>query len=166
MPSVTVRPEAVIGHEYFHNWTGDRVTCRDWFQLSLKEGLTVFRDQQFSADMAGEAVKRISDVDRLRRSQFPEDSGPMAHPIRPDSYIEINNFYTPTVYEKGAEIIRMIRTLLGPAGFRKGMDLYFARHDGQAVTCDDFVQAMEDATGEDLTQFRIWYSQAGTPLVA
>jgi len=158
--------EGVIAHEYFHNWSGNRVTCRDWFQLSLKEGLTVFRDQQFSADMAGEAVKRISDVDRLRRSQFPEDSGPMAHPIRPDSYIEINNFYTPTVYEKGAEIIRMIRTLLGPAGFRKGMDLYFARHDGQAVTCDDFVQAMEDATGEDLTQFRIWYSQAGTPLVA
>jgi len=158
--------EGVIAHEYFHNWSGNRVTCRDWFQLSLKEGLTVFRDQQFSADMAGEAVKRIGDVDRLRRSQFPEDSGPMAHPIRPDSYIEINNFYTPTVYEKGAEVIRMIRTLLGPKGFRAGMDLYFARHDGQAVTCDDFVQAMEDATGEDLGQFRIWYSQAGTPLVA
>ncbi len=157
--------EGVIGHEYFHNWSGNRVTCRDWFQLSLKEGLTVFRDQQFSADQSGEAVKRISEVDRLRRSQFPEDSGPMAHPIRPDSYIEINNFYTPTVYEKGAEIIRMIRTLLGPEGFRAGMDLYFARHDGQAVTCDDFVQAMQDATGEDLGQFRIWYSQAGTPLV-
>jgi aminopeptidase N len=157
--------EGVIAHEYFHNWSGNRVTCRDWFQLSLKEGLTVFRDQQFSADMAGEAVKRIGDVDRLRRSQFPEDSGPMAHPIRPDSYIEINNFYTPTVYEKGAEIIRMIRTLLGPVGFRAGMDLYFARHDGQAVTCDDFVHAMQDASGEDLSQFRVWYSQAGTPMV-
>jgi aminopeptidase N len=158
--------EGVIAHEYFHNWSGNRVTCRDWFQLSLKEGLTVFRDQQFSADMAGEAVKRIGDVDRLRRSQFPEDSGPMAHPIRPDSYIEINNFYTPTVYEKGAEIIRMLRTLLGPNGFRAGMDLYFERHDGQAVTCDDFVQAMQDATGTDLSQFRIWYGQAGTPQVA
>ncbi len=157
--------EGVIAHEYFHNWSGNRVTCRDWFQLSLKEGLTVFRDQQFSADQSGEAVKRISEVDRLRRSQFPEDSGPMAHPIRPDSYIEINNFYTPTVYEKGAEIIRMIRTLLGPTGFRAGMDLYFQRHDGQAVTCDDFVQSMEDASGVDLSQFRIWYSQAGTPLV-
>lgn len=158
--------EGVIAHEYFHNWSGNRVTCRDWFQLSLKEGLTVFRDQQFSADQSGEAVKRISEVDRLRRSQFPEDSGPMAHPIRPDSYIEINNFYTPTVYEKGAEIIRMIRTLLGPAKFRAGMDLYFGRHDGQAVTCDDFVQAMEDASGVDLGQFRTWYSQAGTPLLA
>ncbi|MDB5394697.1 MAG: pepN [Rhodospirillales bacterium] len=157
--------EGVIAHEYFHNWSGNRVTCRDWFQLSLKEGLTVFRDQQFSADQSGEAVKRISEVDRLRRSQFPEDSGPMAHPIRPDSYIEINNFYTPTVYEKGAEIIRMIRTLLGPAGFRAGMDLYFERHDGQAVTCDDFVQAMEDASGVDLGQFRVWYGQAGTPLL-
>jgi aminopeptidase N len=157
--------EGVIAHEYFHNWSGNRVTCRDWFQLSLKEGLTVFRDQQFSADQSGEAVKRISEVDRLRRSQFPEDSGPMAHPIRPDSYIEINNFYTPTVYEKGAEIIRMIRTLLGPAKFRAGMDLYFQRHDGQAVTCDDFVQAMEDASGVDLTQFRVWYGQAGTPVV-
>ena len=157
--------EGVIAHEYFHNWSGNRVTCRDWFQLSLKEGLTVFRDQQFSADQAGEAVKRIGDVDRLRRSQFPEDSGPMAHPIRPDSYIEINNFYTPTVYEKGAEIIRMIRTLLGAARFRAGMDLYFERHDGQAVTCDDFVQAMQDASCVDLSQFRIWYSQAGTPQV-
>jgi aminopeptidase N len=157
--------EGVIAHEYFHNWSGNRVTCRDWFQLSLKEGLTVFRDQQFSADQSGEAVKRISEVDRLRRSQFPEDSGPMAHPIRPDSYIEINNFYTPTVYEKGAEIIRMIRTLLGPAKFRAGMDLYFERHDGQAVTCDDFVQAMEDASGVDLGQFRVWYGQAGTPVV-
>jgi aminopeptidase N len=157
--------EGVIGHEYFHNWSGNRVTCRDWFQLSLKEGLTVFRDQQFSADRLGEAVKRIAEVDRLRRSQFPEDSGPMAHPVRPDSYIEINNFYTPTVYEKGAEVVRMIRTLLGPARFRAGMDLYFARHDGQAVTCDDFVRAMEDASGVDLGQFRLWYSQAGTPLV-
>jgi aminopeptidase N len=158
--------EGVIAHEYFHNWSGNRVTCRDWFQLSLKEGLTVFRDQQFSGDQSGEAVKRISEVDRLRRSQFPEDSGPMAHPIRPDSYIEINNFYTPTVYEKGAEIIRMIRTLLGPSRFRAGMDLYFGRHDGQAVTCDDFVQAMQDASGVDLGQFRTWYSQAGTPLVS
>jgi aminopeptidase N len=158
--------EGVIGHEYFHNWSGNRVTCRDWFQLSLKEGLTVFRDQQFSAEQSGEAVKRIGEVDRLRRSQFPEDSGPMAHPVRPDSYIEINNFYTPTVYEKGAEVVRMIRTLIGPAKFRMGMDLYFARHDGQAVTCDDYVQAMEDASGVDLTQFRTWYSQAGTPLVS
>jgi aminopeptidase N len=157
--------EGVIGHEYFHNWSGNRVTCRDWFQLSLKEGLTVFRDQQFSAEQAGEAVKRIAEVDRLRRSQFPEDSGPMAHPIRPDSYIEINNFYTPTVYEKGAEVVRMIRALLGPARFLAGMDLYFARHDGQAATCDDFVAAMEEASGVDLGQFRLWYSQAGTPLV-
>jgi aminopeptidase N len=157
--------EGVIGHEYFHNWSGNRVTCRDWFQLSLKEGLTVFRDQQFSADQSGEAVKRISEVDRLRRSQFPEDAGPMAHPIRPDSYIEINNFYTPTVYEKGAEIIRMIRTLLGPARFRAGMDLYFDRNDGKAVTCDDFVLAMEEASGVDLGQFRTWYGQAGTPLL-
>ena len=157
--------EGVIGHEYFHNWSGNRVTCRDWFQLSLKEGFTVFRDQQFSADQAGEAGKRIADVDRLRRAQFPEDSGPMAHPIRPDSYIEINNFYTPTVYEKGAEIIRMLRTLLGADRFRAGTDLYFRRHDGQAVTCEDFVKAMEDASGVDLTQFRIWYSQAGTPVL-
>jgi aminopeptidase N len=157
--------EGVIGHEYFHNWSGNRVTCRDWFQLSLKEGFTVFRDQQFSADQAGEAGKRIADVDRLRRAQFPEDSGPMAHPIRPDSYIEINNFYTPTVYEKGAEIIRMLRTLLGPEHFRAGTDLYFSRHDGQAVTCEDFVKAMEDASGVDLSQFRIWYSQAGTPVL-
>jgi aminopeptidase N len=157
--------EGVIGHEYFHNWSGNRVTCRDWFQLSLKEGFTVFRDQQFSADQSGSAVKRISEVDRLRRSQFPEDSGPMAHPIRPDSYIEINNFYTPTVYEKGAEIIRMLRTLLGPEKFRAGTDLYFSRYDGQAVTCDDFVQAMEGASGIDLSRFRLWYGQAGTPLV-
>ncbi|WP_274943990.1 aminopeptidase N [Govanella unica] len=157
--------ESIIAHEYFHNWTGNRVTCRDWFQLSLKEGLTVFRDQEFSADMGSRAVKRIEDVRLLRSHQFPEDSGPLAHPVRPDSYIEINNFYTATVYEKGAEIIRMIHSLLGPEGFRKGMDLYFERHDGQAVTCDDFVAAMEDATGVDLTQFRLWYSQAGTPMV-
>jgi aminopeptidase N len=157
--------EGVIGHEYFHNWSGNRVTCRDWFQLSLKEGLTVFRDQQFSADRSGAAVKRIAEVDRLRRSQFPEDSGPMAHPVRPDSYIEINNFYTPTVYEKGAEVVRMIRTLLGPERFRSGMDLYFGRNDGRAVTCDDFVQAMEEASGVDLGQFRTWYAQAGTPMI-
>jgi aminopeptidase N len=155
--------EAVIAHEYFHNWTGDRVTCRDWFQLSLKEGLTVFRDQQFSADMNSAAVKRISDVRGLRAGQFPEDASPMAHPVRPDSYIEINNFYTATVYVKGAEVVRMIHTLLGPARFRKGMDLYFERHDGQAVTCDDFVAAMADASGVDLDQFKLWYSQSGTP---
>jgi len=155
--------EAVVAHEYFHNWTGNRVTCRDWFQLSLKEGLTVFRDQEFSSDMNSRPVKRIADVQRLRSAQFPEDSGPMAHPVRPDSYIEINNFYTTTVYEKGAEVVRMIHTLLGPQGFRKGIDLYFERHDGQAVTCDDFVAAMEDATGKDLGQFRRWYGQAGTP---
>jgi len=158
--------EAVVAHEYFHNWTGNRVTCRDWFQLSLKEGLTVFRDQEFSADMGSRAVKRIEDVRMLRQHQFAEDSGPMAHPIRPDSYIEINNFYTVTVYEKGAEVIRMIHNLLGPEDYRKGMDLYFKRHDGQAVTCDDFVAAMEDATGVDLAQFRLWYSQAGTPEVS
>lgn len=157
--------EAVVAHEYFHNWTGNRVTCRDWFQLSLKEGLTVFRDQEFSADMGSRAVKRIEDVRLLRQHQFAEDSGPMAHPIRPDSYMEINNFYTVTVYEKGAEVIRMIHTLLGEENYRKGMDLYFKRHDGQAVTCDDFVAAMEDASGVDLTQFRLWYSQAGTPEV-
>ncbi|MEW6290797.1 MAG: aminopeptidase N [Thermodesulfobacteriota bacterium] len=155
--------EGVVAHEYFHNWTGNRVTCRDWFQLSLKEGLTVFRDQQFSADMTSPAVKRLTDVRMLRNLQFVEDGGPMAHPVRPDSYIEINNFYTVTVYEKGAELIRMIHTLLGADGFRRGMDLYIARHDGQAVTCDDFVRAMEDGGGVDLTQFRRWYSQAGTP---
>ncbi|UCH75069.1 MAG: aminopeptidase N [Rhodospirillales bacterium] len=157
--------ESVIAHEYFHNWTGNRVTCRDWFQLSLKEGLTVFRDQQFSADMRGAAVKRIGDVRALRARQFPEDAGPLAHPVRPDSYIEINNFYTATVYEKGAEIVRMLHTLLGDDGFRNGIDLYFRRHDGQAVTCDDFVAAMESATGGDLSQFRLWYGQAGTPRV-
>ncbi|MBB3214103.1 aminopeptidase N [Herbaspirillum sp. Sphag1AN] len=159
--------EAVVGHEYFHNWTGNRVTCRDWFQLSLKEGLTVFRDQEFSADMigsdSGRAVKRIDDVRVLRQAQFPEDAGPMAHPVRPDSFVEINNFYTVTVYEKGAEVVRMYQTLLGREGFRKGMDLYFARHDGQAVTCDDFRAAMADANGRDLSQFERWYSQAGTP---
>ncbi|ONN64926.1 aminopeptidase N [Herbaspirillum sp. VT-16-41] len=161
--------EAVVGHEYFHNWTGNRVTCRDWFQLSLKEGLTVFRDQEFSADMigsdSGRAVKRIDDVRVLRQAQFPEDAGPMAHPVRPDSYVEINNFYTVTVYEKGAEVVRMYQTLLGREGFRKGMDLYFERHDGQAVTCDDFRAAMADANGRDLSQFERWYSQAGTPLL-
>ncbi len=155
--------EGVIAHEYFHNWTGNRVTCRDWFQLSLKEGLTVFRDQEFSSDMNSRAVQRIDDVKILRDHQFREDSGPMAHPIRPDSYVEINNFYTVTVYNKGAEVIRMIYTLLGADGFRKGMDLYFKRHDGQAVTCDDFVAAMADATGVDLSQFSLWYSQSGTP---
>ncbi len=161
--------ESVVAHEYFHNWTGNRVTCQDWFQLSLKEGLTVFRDQEFSADQmgteSGRAVKRIEDVRLLRQLQFPEDAGPMAHPIRPDEYQEINNFYTVTVYEKGSEVVRMYQTLLGREGFRKGMDLYFKRHDGQAVTCDDFLAAMADANGKDLTQFRNWYSQAGTPRV-
>ena len=157
--------EAVIGHEYFHNWTGNRVTCRDWFQLSLKEGLTVFRDQEFSSDMGSRAVERIGAVENLRRMQLPEDAGPMAHPVRPDEYEEINNFYTATVYEKGAEVIRMQHALLGPGRFRRGMDLYFERHDGQAVTCDDFVQAMADSSGVDLGQFRRWYSQAGTPVV-
>mgnify|MGYP003348904779 CR=1 FL=1 len=161
--------ESVVAHEYFHNWTGNRVTCRDWFQLSLKEGLTVFRDQEFSADQmgseSGRAVKRIEDVRLLRQVQFPEDAGPMAHPIRPDSYQEINNFYTVTVYEKGSEVVRMQQTLLGREGFRKGMDLYFKRHDGQAVTCDDFVAAMADANQKDLSQFKRWYSQAGTPRV-
>lgn len=159
------RVEAVVGHEYFHNWSGNRVTCRDWFQLSLKEGFTVLRDQQFSAEMGSETVCRINDVGVLRSSQFPEDAGPMAHPIRPSSYIEINNFYTATVYEKGAEVVRMIRTLLGEERFRKGSDLYFDRHDGQAVTTEDFVRAMEDANDADLSQFRYWYSQAGTPVL-
>ena len=160
------RVEGVIAHEYFHNWTGNRITCRDWFQLSLKEGFTVFRDQEFSADTNSRPVQRIDDVSFLRSYQFPEDGGPLAHPIRPDNYIEINNFYTTTVYEKGAEIIRMQKTLLGAENFRKGSDLYFDRHDGQAVTCDDFVKAMSDASGVDLTQFKLWYSQAGTPEVA
>ena len=155
--------EGVIGHEYFHNWTGNRITCRDWFQLSLKEGFTVFRDQEFTGDRTSKAVKRIEDVNMLRTRQFAEDAGPLAHPIRPDAYIEINNFYTLTVYEKGAEVVRMLHTLLGAQGFRKGSDLYFERHDGQAVTCDDFVNAMEAANDADLTRFRRWYSQAGTP---
>ncbi|MBB6561709.1 aminopeptidase N [Acidovorax soli] len=166
--------ESVVGHEYFHNWTGNRVTCRDWFQLSLKEGLTVFRDQEFSQDLAGSpsarAVKRIEDVRVLRTAQFPEDAGPMAHPVRPDSYIEINNFYTVTIYEKGAEVVRMMHTLVGREGFAKGMKLYFERHDGQAVTCDEFAQAIADANPESdlarlLPQFKRWYSQAGTPRV-
>ncbi len=166
--------ESVVGHEYFHNWTGNRVTCRDWFQLSLKEGLTVFRDQEFSMDMAGSAsaraVKRIEDVRVLRTVQFPEDAGPMAHPVRPDSYVEINNFYTVTIYEKGAEVVRMQHNLVGREGFARGMQLYFERHDGQAVTCDDFAQAMADANpgselGNRLEQFKRWYSQAGTPRV-
>jgi aminopeptidase N len=157
--------DRVIAHEYFHNWTGNRVTCRDWFQLSLKEGLTVFRDQEFGADMYSRPVERIREVRGLRSAQFPEDAGPMAHPVRPASYIEINNFYTSTVYEKGAELVRMIHTLIGAGNFRKGMDLYFARHDGQAVTCDDFVQAMADASGADLEQFKRWYDQAGTPVL-
>jgi len=157
--------EGVIAHEYFHNWTGNRVTCRDWFQLTLKEGLTVFRDQEFSADMQSRAVKRISDVKDLIARQFPEDAGPMAHPIRPERYVEINNFYTATVYEKGAEVVRMYDTLLGRDGFRAGMDLYFQRHDGQAVTCDDFRAAMADANDADLAQFERWYRQVGTPSI-
>jgi len=159
------RIEGVIAHEYFHNWSGNRVTCQDWFQLTLKEGLTVFRDQQFSADMGSAAVKRIEDVRVLRARQFAEDSGPRAHAIRPESYMKMDNFYTSTVYEKGAEVIRMYHTLLGAAGFRKGMDLYFARHDGSAVTCDDFRAAMADANGKDFSQFERWYLQAGTPVV-
>ena len=164
--------ESVVGHEYFHNWTGNRITCRDWFQLSLKEGLTVFRDQEFSMDLCAEpsarAVKRIEDVRVLRTMQFPEDAGPMAHPVRPDQYVEINNFYTVTIYEKGAEVVRMMQTLVGREGFTRGMKLYFERHDGQAVTCDDFAQAMADANPESdlarrLPQFKRWYSQAGTP---
>jgi len=158
--------EGVIAHEYFHNWTGNRVTCRDWFQLTLKEGLTVFRDQQFTADMTSAPVKRIDDVRRLRMAQFPEDAGPMAHPIRPESYISMDNFYTATVYEKGAEVIRLYDTLLGSDGFRRGMDLYFERHDGQAVTCDDFRAAMADANRADLGQFERWYAKAGTPVLA
>ena len=157
--------DRVVAHEYFHNWTGNRVTCRDWFQLSLKEGLTVYRDQEFGEDLHSRAVTRIQEVRQLRIAQFPEDAGPMAHPIRPASYAEINNFYTATVYEKGAQVIRMIETLIGRENFRKGMDLYFARHDGQAVTCEDFVAAMQDASKVDLTQFRRWYARAGTPLL-
>ena len=157
--------ESVVGHEYFHNWTGNRVTCRDWFQLSLKEGLTVFRDQEFSGDRASRAVRRIENIRLLRQHQFPEDAGPTAHPVRPASYEEINNFYTMTVYEKGAEVVRMYHTLLGEEGFQKGMKLYFQRHDGQAVTCDDFRAAMADANGTNLDQFALWYSQAGTPVL-
>ncbi len=157
--------EGVIAHEYFHNWSGNRVTCRDWFQLSLKEGFTVLRDQLFSQDMGSEPVKRIEDVRVLRGVQFPEDSGPLAHPIRPDSYREISNFYTSTVYNKGAEVIRMMRTMAGEEAFRKGCDLYFERHDGEAATCEDFVRAIEDGAGLDLTGFRLWYRQAGTPKV-
>ncbi|MCO5786099.1 aminopeptidase N [Pseudomonas sp. G11-1] len=159
------RVEAVVAHEYFHNWSGNRVTCRDWFQLSLKEGFTVFRDAEFSADMNSRTVKRIEDVTFLRANQFAEDAGPMAHPVRPDSYMEISNFYTLTIYEKGAEVVRMLHTLLGAEGFRKGTDLYFERHDGQAVTCDDFITALEDANEADFTQFKRWYSQAGTPVL-
>lgn len=157
--------EAVIGHEYFHNWTGNRVTCRDWFQLSLKEGLTVFRDQEFSSDLGSRAVNRINNVGVIRGAQFQQDSGPMSHPIRPDKVIEMNNFYTVTVYEKGSEVIRMMHTLLGETNFQKGMTLYFERHDGTAATCEDFVCAMEDASGIDLAQFRLWYSQSGTPIL-
>ena len=171
--------ESIIGHEYFHNWSGNRVTCRDWFQLSLKEGLTVFRDQEFTRDLleaearaqgadpaSARAIARIDDVRTLRAVQFPEDAGPMAHPIRPDAYLEISNFYTSTVYEKGAEVVRMLQTLLGVEGFRRGLDLYFERHDGQAATCDQFVAAMAAVSGRDLSQFMLWYSQAGTPRVA
>src|SRR5947208_816865 len=159
------RIEAIVAHEYFHNWTGNRITCRDWFQLCLKEGLTVFRDQEFSADQRSRAVERISDVRSLRAYQFVEDAGPLAHPVRPTLYREINNFYTPTVYEKGAEVVRMLKALLGPGDFRKSMDLYFARHDGEAATVEQFVQCFADAAGVDLAQFMLWYSQAGTPEV-
>src|SRR5829696_191017 len=157
--------EGIIAHEYFHNWTGNRITCRDWFQLCLKEGLTVFRDQEFSSDQRSRPVKRISDVKTLRARQFLEDSSPLAHPVRPELYREINNFYTTTVYEKGAEVVRMLKVLLGPEAFRAGMDLYFTRHDGQAATIEQFVQCFADAGGRDLTQFMRWYNQAGTPEV-
>src|SRR5579863_1384983 len=157
--------EAVIAHEYFHNWTGNRITCRDWFQLCLKEGLTVFRDHEFSADMRSRAVRRIADVRTLRAQQFPEDAGPLAHNVRPNKYYEINNFYTATVYEKGAEIIRMLKVLIGAEAFRKGMDLYFARHDGTAATIEEFIACFAEVSGRDLTQFFRWYTQAGTPLV-
>ncbi len=157
--------ESIVAHEYFHNWSGNRVTCRDWFQLCLKEGFTVFRDQEFSADMRSRAVQRIKDVRRLWAQQFPEDAGPLAHPVRPESFITIDNFYTATVYEKGAELCRMIRTIVGAENFRKGADLYFSRHDGEAATVDQFVKAIEDASGEDLAQFRLWYSDAGTPSI-
>ncbi|RZC49617.1 hypothetical protein C5167_018038 [Papaver somniferum] len=159
------RIQGVIAHEYFHNWTGNRVTCRDWFQLTLKEGLTVFRDQEFSSDMGSRSVNRIEDVSLLRKNQFPEDAGPMAHPVRPHSYIKMDNFYTSTVYRKGTQVVRMYKTLLGSQGFRRGMDLYFKRHDGQAVTCEDFYAAMRDANDADFANFLLWYSQAGTPTV-
>ncbi len=158
--------EAIIAHEYFHNWTGDRITCRDWFQLCLKEGLTVFRDQEFSSDERSRPVERIGDVRRLKSLQFAEDSGPLAHPVRPDTYREINNFYTVTVYEKGAEVVRMLKTLLGARGFRKGMELYFRRHDGDAATVEDFLKCFAEANKRDLSQFALWYSQAGTPELA
>ena len=157
---------SVIGHEYFHNWSGNRVTCRDWFQLSLKEGLTIFRDQTFTEDLLSGAVMRIHDVTRLRETQFSEDASPLAHPVRPESYIEINNFYTTTIYNKGAEVLRMLRTILGSSLFRKGMDLYFARYDGQAVTIEDYIKTMEEVSDIDLQQFRLWYSQAGTPVLS
>ncbi len=159
------RIESVVAHEYFHNWTGDRITCRDWFQLSLKEGLTVFRDQSFSGDMRSHGVTRINDVKMLRARQFVEDAGPLAHPVQPESYITIDNFYTATIYEKGSEVIRMLQTLVGPEGYRKATDLYFKRHDGQAATVEDWVKCFEDANGRDLTQFRLWYRQSGTPVV-
>src|SRR5204863_1872659 len=154
---------AVIAHVYFHNWTGHRITCRDWFQLCLKEGLTVFRDQEFTSDQRSRPVKRIADVRLLRAHQFVEDAGPLAHPVRPTQYSEINNFYTATVYEKGAEVVRMLKGLLGPENFRKGLDLYFSRHDGEAATVEQFVQCFADVAGANLTQFMLWYSQAGTP---
>ena len=159
------RIESVVAHEYFHNWTGDRITCRDWFQLSLKEGLTVFRDQSFSGDMRSHGVQRIQDVRALRGRQFQEDAGPLAHPVQPQSYIEINNFYTATVYDKGSEVIGMLKTLVGAEGYRKATDLYFERHDGHAATVEDWVKCFEDACGRDLSQFRLWYRQAGTPLI-
>ncbi|MGL4396016.1 MAG: aminopeptidase N, partial [Hyphomicrobium sp.] len=155
--------ESVVAHEYFHNWTGNRITCREWFQLCLKEGLTVYRDQEFSSDERSRTVQRIADVRQLKGLQFPEDQGPLAHAVRPESYIEINNFYTATVYEKGAELVRMIETILGPKAFRAGMDLYFERHDGQAATIEDFLTCFEDVSGESLQHFKLWYSQAGTP---
>ena len=155
--------ESVVAHEYFHNWTGNRITCRDWFQLCLKEGLTVYRDQEFSSDERDRTVQRIHDVRQLKATQFPEDNGPLSHPVRPDTYIEINNFYTPTIYEKGAELVRMIETLLGAERFRAGMDLYFERHDGDAATIEDFLKCFEDASGRDLSQFKLWYLQSGTP---
>jgi len=157
---------AVVGHEYFHNWTGNRVTCRDWFQLSLKEGLTVYREQEFESDLASRTLRRIEDVRTLWRSQFSEDAGPLAHPVRPDRYSEINNFYTATVYDKGAEVVRMLAVLLGSDGFRRGLDLYFTRHDGSAVAVEDFLAALGDANGRDLSAWLGWYNQAGTPLVS